>query len=316
MMRFLVVLALAACGGGKGRDLVMTQANNYAYSNTIDIASVDVQAGSDLTFDWSGLTTDVRERPQDPSQVQQMSFVKFAYPLEELLPLIATNQIDAQKEADEIYLFDNNISSDDPKTTTAALTTFAITGITFVPEELLLEDPSATWLVSALNKPRGSIDLLMSKAVIPSGTATNTTDVTLGTGDTTLDFTVDLHSAPPIEASAGEKSYSLDWTDVKTDVYGNDFNSVSGDELLIGHYTGSVGDVEANFLQLDSPDVADGIWRASVVQSTSLDDLSAAVDDAGDPFPGFTADGTWLIGVVCTTCSTPVPLLLSVVEVK
>ena len=33
-------------------------------------------------------------------------------------------------------------------------------------------------------------------------------------------------------------------------------------------------------------------------------------------FGGFTTERTWVVGVLCTTCATPVPLLLTVVEVK
>ena len=33
--------------------------------------------------------------------------------------------------------------------------------------------------------------------------------------------------------------------------------------------------------------------------------LGEALDDSGNAFAGFTADGTWLIGIICTTCTTP-----------
>jgi len=309
----LLIVAVAGCKG-KGDGLVMEQKNNYTYSNTIDIQSVEVGSGADANVDWSGLATDVRARTVDPTQVQQISLVKFSYSLDELLPLVAQNKIDAQKQADEIYLFDNCLSDGDPCTTSNTLGAFQITGIAFDPATLLLEDDSVTWLVSVLDKPRGSIDLLMSKAITPKD-ASNNHDVTVGDGDTTLDYTVDLHSAPSIQAPAGSPDVSLDWSAVKKDVYGNDYNSVAGDTLLIGHYSGqTVDDVEAEFLQLDT--AATEVYRTSVVQATSLDDLSIATDEAGNAFPGFDTDGTWLVGVQCSTCSTPVPLLLATVSVQ
>jgi hypothetical protein len=38
--------------------------------------------------------------------------------------------------------------------------------------------------------------------------------------------------------------------------------------------------------------------------------LSDCTDADGAPFPGFSSDGTWLVGLSCLACSSPAPLLL------
>lgn len=306
VMLSLGLVAVGAAGCNKSEVLEFQDSNNYAFTNDITMRSVEIQAGADASIDWTALTTDVRERAVDPGTVEQISLLKFSYPFDELVPLFEVNEIDAQAEATESYLFENPSG-----TTTANATDFEITAIGFDPT-LFSEDPNSTWTVSAINYPGGRLDLLMSKAILPKDASTNH-EITLGDDDTTLDWTVDMHSMPALEASP-DTVYGLDWSAVTKDVYGHPFDSIAGDELLIGHYADPVDGVEAEFLQLDT--VASEIYRMSSLGLTSVDDLSAAIDDGGKAFGGFTADGTWLVAISCTSCSTPVPLLLSVVSVK
>lgn len=299
------MLGVSACSSGEA--LSFEDANNYAFSNQIAMQVTEVRSGADLTIDWSGLTTDIRERSVSPEDIEQISLAKFNYPFDQLLPLLAANEIDAQSESDEVYLFDN------PGVTAAMTTLFEVAAIPFIPANLLVEEANTTWTVSAVNYPRGQLDLLMSRAFVPLDAATNT-ELSLQDGDTTLDWSVDLHSQAQIDAEAGAKSYALDWSGLTKDVYGHPFDPIAADQLLIGHYGGDVASVEAEFLQLDT--VADEIYWLSSLGVTEIDDLSRAATDAGKPFDGFTTDGTWLVGFLCTSCSTPVPLALAVVSVK
>ncbi|MEQ1565746.1 MAG: hypothetical protein ABMA64_08930 [Myxococcota bacterium] len=292
------------CNGGSGEELLLADGNNYTFSNDITMQVTEIQAGEDARIDWSGLLTDVRGR--EVTEIQQISMLKFSYPFDELVPLFATNEIDAQAEATESYLFDVTTSAE------AMASDFEITGVGFIPADLFVDDPTSTWTVSAVNYPGGRLDLLMSKAFQPTADSTNH-EITLGDGDTLIDYVVDLHSAPPLAAPAGVADLVLDWTDATTDVYGHPFDPVAGDELLIGHYAGDVTSVEEGFLQLDTN--ADQIYRLSVIGATSAV-LADAADESGGAFAGFTTDGTWLVAISCSSCSTPVPLLLAVVEVN
>ena len=42
-------------------------------------------------------------------------------------------------------------------------------------------------------------------------------------------------------------------------------------------------------------------------------DLALATGDDGD-FTGFTDGGTWVLALMCSSCSNPAPLFLTVVE--
>jgi hypothetical protein len=284
--------------------LVLLDTNNYIFAQTIGMRAVEVQPEADLTVDWSQLGIDLRGGHVDPAGIEELPLVKFDFVLADLLDQIGDDELDSQAAAAEVYLYSS------PGTTLASASEFEITGIGFEPL-LLTEDPTSTWTVSAVDYPGGRLDLRMAVAIVPTATSTNTT-VQLLDGDTTITVDALDLNRPPVSTTAGASRYSVDWSDVRIDVFGHAFDPLRGDELMVGRYDGTIEDVEADFLQLDS-ELAE-LYRASVLGRTELDDLSEAVDEAGNPFPGFTADGTWLVGIGCTTCSTPVPLYLAVVE--
>ena len=53
-----VVVLMAGCGNG----LVFEQQNNYEFSGQLGLETVTVQSQTDLTIDWSAVTTDIRGR--------------------------------------------------------------------------------------------------------------------------------------------------------------------------------------------------------------------------------------------------------------
>jgi len=82
----------------------------------------------------------------------------------------------------------------------------------------------------------------------------------------------------------------------------------------------TVAQVEEVFLRVDTE--ADELYYLSsldgtpVVQGETDADLMLATDADGNPFPGFTTDGIWLLGIECLSCLSPAPLALSIVEVQ
>ncbi|MEQ1504016.1 MAG: hypothetical protein ABMB14_17370 [Myxococcota bacterium] len=308
-MRWITVLALSvslgACNGKGSSELVFGDANNYSYTGVLDITPVPVHAGSDLTIDWAGLTTDLRGRPVDGAAIEQISLLNIASPLAEVLQLVAVNEID-QSDSQDIYLHQNDGAE------TSQLSAFEITGVP-IDTALLVEDPNTTWLMSLMNVPDGRTDILSSIVIEPKDAEANTT-VTFTDASASLVPTVKL-GGTVMTVAADSAPYSMDWSGVTNDVFGHSFDALIGDELIIGHYaTEDLAEIEGEFLRLDS--YADALYRLDAFGVTAVDDLGAATDDGGAAFEGFTTDGTWLVGVICTTCATPVPLLLGVVEVE
>ena len=136
----------------------------------------------------------------------------------------------------------------------------------------------------------------------------------MGSLDGLIDVqTLDIAGKPTIETKADAGPYTLDWSAVTTDVNGQTFDSLLGDRLLVAHYdAGDAAAVEDQFLTLDES--AAEKWTWDVFGKTDAD-LSLP-DLNGDSFSGFTTDGVWLVAISCSTCTSPVPLLLSVVSVN
>lgn len=292
------------CNGGKGAaNLVFTDENNYHYFGELAIDAVEIQPESDATVDWSGVTVDIRGYDLAAADVTQLAVLGVTENLATTIDLIEKNELDATQDA---YLFDNAGGS------SALLSEFNIIGA-YLDIDFLVDDPEQTWIVSMLDVQNGITNLLMSTVFVPTTGSTETV-IALDNDSASLAVDIDFHSAPAIVTTADSGPYSLDWTDVTVDVFGHEFEPLLGDQLMIGRYdTEDIGEVEAGFLQLDTNAVE--LYQVNVYGVTSVD-LEDAVDDAGTAFPGFTTDGTWLVGVICTTCITPVPLLLSIVDVQ
>jgi hypothetical protein len=306
MFRTVLVAGLAM-GCGPSPSLEFLDANNYSYSSELAVVAVEVEPMVNATMDWSSLTTDLRDRAMDPAATDQLTLLKFDVPEDELFRLFAENDIKTEDAPLAYVLFSEGL-------TTYEVEDMEITGLPIDLEESWVEDPDSTWLLSLMNTFGERLDILMSKIVRPTDGSTNHS-VVIEDGCTDLVANVSI-GAEPIVTTAGKAPYDLTWSSVTTDVYGNDFDPIEGDELLLARYDLSIAEIEENFTQLDTvPDFAKELYRMDVLGVTSAD-LSKAVDADGNAFAGFTTEGIWLIGIVCKTCANPAPLLLSVVEVQ
>ena len=309
-------LFLVACGGGGSEDLSgdlkFKDANNYYFFGDITLGNVTLQSGANASLDWCALTTDVRGRPMTPEKVNQVLLVEVEMTPEEAEVAVEVNDL----QMDEI---DAPWFVEDPTDCIVAFNEFNVIGTMFVPEVEFVEGDT-TWLLSVIDTSDGRMDILMSTIVDPTEGETNT-EVVLSDGSSTLVGDADLHSAPPLRTQAGLDSYTLDWSAATTDVNGDIYDLFKGDRLIIGKVaTDDISVVEQGFLQLDVE--ADELYYLEQVDGVDLvyaqtsADLMLATSRDGTPFGGFTTDGIWLVGVECLSCTSPAPLLLSVVEVE
>lgn len=323
MIRFgWLALALVVGCSGKDKDsgdeplspdLMMSDENSYGYTGSLEISSTAVAAGSDATVDWCGLTTDIRGRSVDPNTVDRLVLIEVALSAEEVMTAIEANSL-TQEDTVTQWIFQNEQING----CTANLSDFSILANDFNPANFV--ESSNTWLLSATNFADGQFDFLMPKIVVPTSGEANT-DIVYTDTCAVLTADADLTGPKPLRTSASFDSYTLDWSGVTKDVYGQDFDDELGNRVLIGKVDlPSVSDVEEIFLRVDTE--ASELYRLNevdglpVVFGETSADLMLATDDAGNAFGGFTTDGIWLVGIECTTCTSPAPLLLSVVEVE
>ncbi|RME23472.1 MAG: hypothetical protein D6798_13445 [Deltaproteobacteria bacterium] len=293
-------------------ELVYTDANNYSYTADLQIDSQEVAAGADSVVDWSGLAVDMRGRAVDPAGVDRVMLVAFNISKDDVIAAINSNSL-LQSDVRVYYQFDNTDG-----VTSASLSDFSILGNEFNPAQDMIEHPGETWtwLVSVMDEANGRIDVLSTTFVDPLDSSSNR-DIAFGDDTAVLHFSVDLHSADPLVAIAGEPDTSFNWAAATTEASGQPFDEAKASRLLVGHIRGAtISDVEANVLTV--LDTADELFYADAYGKDEIL-LSEAVErTTGANFAGFDTDGVWLVGIECTnqTCLSPAPLIMTVVEAQ
>lgn len=286
-------------------DLVFTDENNYSYDGSLEVESTQVKELTDVFVDWSGLSVDMRGRDVVPSEIDQALLIAFGPTQEEVLDLIVVNDL-MMADVQDYRLFTNAEGS-----TSAWLSQFTVLGNEFDPTtDLRARDDVGAWAIALQDEVDGRTDFLALAFMEPVAETENS-EITIGDQTTTLNFDVDLGEA--LE-TAEDLQYTLDWSAVTLQASGKAFDPLRADRLFIGHVDMETdAEIEEVFVEL--MEVADELYRMDVYAETSAD-LSEATDDAGVAFPGFSAGGSWILGIECTVCTSPAPVLLSRVIVR
>jgi hypothetical protein len=148
----------------------------------------------------------------------------------------------------------------------------------------------------------------------PTATSPNTT-VNVPTGCKVLTFTPDLHSAPKLPVLAAGPKWVADWSKVTKNNENQDILFEDLDNLFVAYFAPpmTVTYLEENFNDLET--LATSQWQIGLLNGQTSQDLSWAVTASGAKFTGFTpTDGVWVIGLRCTTCQSPAPVILSVLQ--
>ena len=304
----------AGSGGSSGTSGGMTilanKVNNYSFSSTLTLPPIAVKPDSDLTIDWSAVTKDFMGHDVVASTVNVMLF---ELPLDELQTKMNSDDLkskdaqtpvqvhitDTQKTA---QLFDFLTAADDPLEPEQILPYFSAT--MYPPEANTYTVILADGTLSAGGQAR----MLQSFKLDPA--STNTT-VALTNTSTMLTYEVDLHSLQPTLVPVGDNKITIDWGDtdlLPTNSLGREFLPQQILEVRIAHYTETPAELETKFLDLEL--IATESYEAPVSVGVSLafDQLKTST---GTVFPGITADGTWMLALVCTQCRNPAPWYLT-----
>ncbi len=303
----LAFFLLAACDDSEllHGNLLFAEANNYAYQAQMNVESYEVASGGDLLADWSAITTDLQGR--QVQQVDVVSIIDFSISIEQLLEDVASNSL-LQSDIRDYRIFDASGGE-----TAANLSEFSILGNDFVPSVDFVEQKGThTWLLSLWDQEReGRDDILASMHLLPLESA-QLAEVAFDDHTASFSFQPDLQSLQPLRTSSGLGSYLADWSDVDLDASGHEFDDLLGDRLMVAQLdAASVAEVEGDFIDIFY--ACDNIWRLDVYGETDAN-LMLAEDADGGAFPGFSAEGVWLLGIECTSCTSPVPLIMTVVE--
>lgn len=140
-------------------------------------------------------------------------------------------------------------------------------------------------------------------------------EVTAPSGCEQLEYSVDLHSLTPLDVPM-EGPWPIDWRDLKRTGDGGSVPYASIDRVLLAFYEGlTVKDLEDNIFDLEQLDGAE-YWEIEHDGTQRDTDLALAKDSDGKAFPGFDngKEGTWLMGLMCGTCTSPAPIMLTILN--
>ena len=300
-----ILLALGGCADPVSSDLVLGDGDNWRFEATMAVTTQDLAEGEDATIRWDDLSTDLQQRGVDPLAIDRLSLVSFDLGLDELLDAITTNDLRQSSVRDYRLL------EDATGRTSAQLSELSILGNTFDPttEWVSDEDSSATWLLTLWDLDReGRDDILTSIAVVPSPGAGTEVAFT----DESASFALSATFAEPLVTAAEAGPYPLDWSGLSTDASGHELDPLLGDQLLVMHTMEEVSALESDLIGVSN---AATRYRMGVYGETSAQ-LGGAQTAEGEAFGGFTSEGTWLVGIECSTCTNPVPLVLVPVLVR
>ncbi len=286
--------------------------DNYRVESTLTTTVTNVQPSSELFFDWSGVTTDLRGEPvraEDVGMVEiglwNLTLAQFETKLNE----------DALAQNDLVFLA--TILPSTPTTTTGNTTDLTEVGQRLDESTLasffdIAKYPPANHLYTAMvaSGTELGVGTRMLQAFQLAANSTNT-QVAISSDSTELSLNVDLHSlhSPAVPPNAAR--IVVDWSRLDSTAEGQPFDPRAITEVRIGKYTQSPAELEQrdNFLNLDT--IADELYSATVDAGTSFD-LSLTHDSGGKPFAGIDASGTWLLALNCGDCTNPAPWYMTV----
>ena len=310
-------------GGGRtcpvaGSTIVANEVNNYDFRSTLSFPSVTVAPDTELTFDWSQLTIDFLGHGMNvASDVDTVNLMLWNLTEAELETKLNADQLDSRDLAVIATLYTEDA------TTTGTLFEFTSVGMTIPPEDILPfvdamgypPDAHTYTIMAATGEELGQgTRMIQSFKLDPNST---NTQVTLTDTSTDLTYTVDLQTAEKTLIPAGQTDFTFDWTNMTVNGLGNEFVTTNITQIMVARFDESVTDLEAGFIDLvDYSGAVVGaadLYTGNVPAGTTAP-LSTLMNENGEFFPGIDGNGTWVVGLFCTSCQNPAPWYLSILE--
>lgn len=299
------------CGETK---ITTTAADNYKFHSTLTIDVTKVKPSSELTFSWGGLTTDLLGHPVDLSKVGMVEIGLWNLTLEQFETKLNNDSL-AQSDLAIIA----TILPPTPTTTTGSIYDLTESGEPVDKAEIdkyldITQFPPENHVYTAMVAYGTALgkDTRMIQGFQLDSSSTNTM-VTVTDASTQLELTADLHTLTSPMVPANTPGITIDWNTLQNTAADQPFDPQQITEVRVGKYALSPAEMETkdNFLNLDT--IATTMYRANVDAGTSFD-LSMTKDDAGNPFPGVDASGTWIVALNCGACANPAPWYMTVLR--
>jgi hypothetical protein len=318
---------LVACSNGDDDDndtgsanATITDENNYTSVTELSIDSVEVAADDDsVQVCWDQVSTDLLCHEVDPeSDLDHVSLIRFKNKTEsDVEALFGSGELDATRDIDAYVEYK---ITDHQKTCAKLSSMQNLAGKSVPLEDIFVASDEFTYVLLVAEGNIAGVGTRSMTFVKPTSSSdTTTVEIPPGcseAGNILSKYTASLKPDNEVSIPA-DGPWVVDWSQVKHDGTGNAIDSGSIDSLLLGFYEGmTVDEIQSQIKDLEI--VATTLWEVDT-KGTSADLADArertASGKAGDPFSGFTStDGVWLLGLMCSGCQSPAPVVLAVLD--
>lgn len=288
----------------------LTDVNNFTSQAKLDLPSFDVVASPELEICWSGAERDVLCHPFDPTaDVHLVTLIRFLNLSEEdVEERLATGTL-SQSVVDGVLEYEVREGE-----TCAALSDFSFGGTEVDIEEEFTANEAHKFLLvlSEGSEPGVGTNTMTFVRPMEGDAGSSTVDVPEGCG--TLEYSADLQSLEPV-VFGRQGPWVIDWRQLTRDGAGNDFLFRKIDRVLLSFYAArDVGYLEEHIFDIEEE--ATRTWELAIDGSRDADLADAKERGTDARFEGFETDesGVWLLALMCGTCSSPAPQLLTLVE--
>ncbi len=309
--------ALAGCGDdgeeAAAGNVVLLDQHNYSSTTALSIPPAIETAVGDIEICWTGMTSDLQCHEIDPvGGIDNVALLRFDGMSEsDLEGELATGRLSMQ-DVDAYFEYET-----DHADTCVQLSAMEIFGSQIDVASDYVDDERFTYLLLTAVGTTPGVGTRSMTFVKPTAASTSTS-VSIPSSCGVLDFTADLASAEAVAIPAAGP-WVVDWDGLTKNGQGGDLAFESIDSVLLGFYGGmTVEEIQSQIMDLEL--VATTLWEIPVSGALSADLADArertASGSPGAAFPGFdqAGDGVWLLGLMCSGCQSPAPLVLTVLE--
>lgn len=315
---FSSLLLLAACettdpkpdsGPKVNGNIVISDVNNYKIKSTLTIPRVKTANKADLTICWDSIQKDLLCHPVNAAEdIDSVNFLQ----IEDL------SEAEVEKDLSIAKSFGNNVpvprsyqASKSPGSTCTKLSSFGEDTTALVPATNYAAGSNLAYMLlfaTGTSMGSGSKSMMFLEPTEGESNVKVSAPDGCGIGD----FKADLTSIALVHAPKGGP-YVADWSQVKSDGLGNKYLYSDIDLLQLGFYQGeTTATLQPKFVDLDL--IGTQFYEMSLSGPASAD-LAGAKSKTDGSFKGFDrTDGIWALALRCSTCQSPAPVIVAILE--
>jgi len=290
--------------------IILRDTNNYRATGSLSLPIVETASGTDLDICWTDVATDIQCHPVVPqNDLDNVGLLRLLHLTEAQAQEKLISDTLQQSEVDGYVEFRTDHTS-----TCTKLSQFSFFGTAIDVPQQYQQSADESYLLLFTHGTTPGLGARAMTFIRPTASSTNTL-VNAPSGCGMLSFNADL-TLPAKVSVATTGPWIVEWGNMTVDGQGKKLAFANLDRLLLGFYRDmTVDDLQAQFFDIET--LASSLWDLPLTSSYSAD-LSLAQNRAtGATFDGFSqGTGSWILGLFCTTCRNPAPLILVVLEPK